>query len=658
MISWSLYIGSPKLLTPSQFKSTKDALLPSPSDFSSATATDSSIMATPTKDQPLLITPIKDHSQPSLTSVTETLSLLNDVGDKDQYQEVPFNSGLDDGVFLSNRTDGAGSLPTYPPTDGAGSLPTYPPTDGAGSLPTYPPTDGAGSLPTYPPTDGAGSLPTYPPTDGAGSLPTYPPTDGAGSLPTYPPTDGAGSLPTYPPTDGAGSLPTYPPTDGAGSLPTYPPTDGAGSLPTYPPTDGAGSLPTYPPTDGAGSLPTYPPTDGASSLPTYPPTDGAGSLPVFEGTTEKEIDMTTKEVNESNAVVVEKRLSNNAVEKELSEDSDDEISPEEAQQAMDNIFETLHLDPPSIDQNKPTFEEFTRQLADPLQPFTSTEKNVPERSEFVSLPPRSKEQLTASESGGTERVNASTAVTPAENLASLRKITSQQPDREGVWPEPETTAAIALRPNLMANNLASSSEIDEELTMPSLSGEHPAISEGLMMPSAGEEPPTISEELLASSTNGGPPMISEELVLPSAIEGPPVTSEGLTMPSASVVTPLELMMPSVNNEDVPVISDVPPPLETTVNAPQMAASSETPKLLLAVKLHDVSHDTQPDKDLLAVESHDISHDTQSDKELSRVGSSDQLSQQGGVKGRGKRRGRKKKKNKGLVVAMDTTELNR
>ena len=539
---------------------------------------------------------------------------------------MPFNSGLDDGVFLSNRTDGAGSLPTYPPTDGAGSLPTYPPTDGAGSLPTYPPTDGAGSLPTYPPTDGAGSLPTYPPTDRAGSLPTYPPTDGAGSLPTYPPTDGASSLPTYPPTDGAGSLPTYPPPDGAGSLPTYPPTDGAGSLPTY------------------------------------PPTDGAGSLPVFEGTSEKEIDMTTKEVNESNAVVVEKRLSNNAVEKELSEDSDDEISPEEAQQAMDNIFETLHLDPPSIDQNKPTFEEFTRQLADPLQPFISTEKNVPERSEFVSLPPRSKEQLTGSESGGTERVNASTAVTPAENLASLRKITSEQPDREGVWPEPETTAAIALSPNLMANNVASSSEvtpvIDEELTMPSLSGEHPAISEGLKMPSTGEEPPTISEELLASSTNGGPPMISEELVLPSAIEGPPVTSEGLTMPSASVVTPLELMMPSVNNEDVPVISDVPPPLETTVNAPQMAASSETPKLLLAVKLHDVSHDTQSDKDLLAVESHDISHDTQLDKELSLVGSGDQLSQQGGVKGRGKRRGRKKKKNKGLVVAMDTTELNR
>ena len=448
-------------------------------------------------------------------------------------------------------------------------------------------------------------------------------------------------------------------------------------------------------------------TDGAGNLPTHP---------LLEGTSEEQIAMTTNEIDESNAVdEVEKGLNNNImVEKELSEDSDDDISPAAAQQAMDNIFETLQLDPPRIYENRPTFEEFaqqladprqpsSRQLADPLQPLSrqladplqpSPEKHVPERSEFVSLPARSKEEM--NDNGGTEIVNASTAVTPPENLVSLRKIQSEQSDHEEVWPELDP---IVPCPKLVANTVASSltPEIDQgsmmpsatpmvlsvsevppvisdELLVPSVSEVPPVVSEELLMPSVSEGPPVVSEELLVTSVSGGPPVVSEELLVTSVSGGPPVVSEELlvatasgglpivseelTMPSASVPTSIELMMPSAN-EDVPVISDVLSmpsgnvlPLDTTFSSFQMMPISSEP--LLAVK----SHDTQSDKDLLAIESHDVSHDTQSDKELPRVGSSDQLSQQGRDKGRGKRRGSKKKKKKGLVVAMATTELNR
>ena len=125
------------------------------------------------------------------------------------------------------------------------------------------------------------------------------------------------------------------------------------------------------------------------------------------------------------------------------QEKDGELSTEDVQQSMDNIFKLLKMENPhsSTDNSQSVgFEEFTKMLNDPTLmqqsgPLTSTEKSVilggggegATSDEFVPLAPRSSRGETKSSSSlgvedeSSEIVNATGAPTPAEHLQLLKE---------------------------------------------------------------------------------------------------------------------------------------------------------------------------------------------------------------------------------------------
>ena len=125
------------------------------------------------------------------------------------------------------------------------------------------------------------------------------------------------------------------------------------------------------------------------------------------------------------------------------QEKDGELSTEDVQQSMDNIFKLLKMENPhsSTDNSQSVgFEEFTKMLNDPTLvqqsgPLTSTEKSVilggggegATSDEFVPLAPRSNRGETKSSSSlgvedeSSEIVNATGAPTPAEHLQLLKE---------------------------------------------------------------------------------------------------------------------------------------------------------------------------------------------------------------------------------------------